>query len=209
MSDHRINQVISGHLSSRWMAVLYYCSWWWKAIFFTNVGLLPKHKWMDREPLEEVDTATHQLVFIFGNIELCHAFEVTSWLIWKPCNLFWYTDWLASVTHLSVIGVKISPCQNNPSQLMGNLLANRRRCKRSNQNTSWRHFSSVDEAPRKKIVYIFLHALSTRNKLAAYRLFIRKSDGTSRTLRLMYDGISFDKILPKEEGYFGIRNHRN
>jgi hypothetical protein len=27
----------------------------------------------------------------------------------------------------------------------------------------------------------------------------------SRTLRLMHDGISFDKILPKQMGYFGTR----
>jgi hypothetical protein len=27
-----------------------------------------------------------------------------------------------------------------------------------------------------------------------------------RTLRLMHDGISFDKILPKQVGYFGTEN---
>jgi hypothetical protein len=30
-------------------------------------------------------------------------------------------------------------------------------------------------------------------------------DAISRTLRLMHDGIRFDKILPKQVGYFGTR----
>jgi hypothetical protein len=38
---------------------------------------------------------------------------------------------------------------------MGNLLSNRRRCERIDQNTSWRHFSSVDEAPRKRSCTFF------------------------------------------------------
>jgi hypothetical protein len=33
----------------------------------------------------------------------------------------------------------------------------------------------------------------------------KKTDEMSRTLRLMHDGISFDKILPKQVGYFGTR----
>jgi hypothetical protein len=32
-----------------------------------------------------------------------------------------------------------------------------------------------------------------------------KNDEISRTLRLMHDGISFDKIIPKQVGYFGKR----
>jgi hypothetical protein len=38
---------------------------------------------------------------------------------------------------------------------------------------------------------------------ASCRFFIRKTDEISRTLRLMHNGISFDKILPKPAGYFG------
>jgi hypothetical protein len=34
---------------------------------------------------------------------------------------------------------------------------------------------------------------------------IRKADEISRILRLMHDGISFDRILPKQVGYFGTR----
>jgi hypothetical protein len=37
----------------------------------------------------------------------------------------------------------------------------------------------------------------------SWRVFIRKN--WSRTLRLIHDGISFDKILPKQVGYFGTR----
>jgi hypothetical protein len=54
-----------------------------------------------------------------------------------------------------------------------------------------RHFFSVDVAPWKGCVYF-----STR--------FIQKKTlSISRTLHLMHDGISFDKILPKQVGYFG------
>jgi hypothetical protein len=35
------------------------------------------------------------------------------------------------------------------------------------------------------------------------QIFVRKSDDILRTLLLMYDGISFDKIQPKQVGYFG------
>jgi hypothetical protein len=38
---------------------------------------------------------------------------------------------------------------------------------------------------------------------ASCRFFIRITDEILRTLRLMHDGISFDKILPKQVGYFG------
>jgi hypothetical protein len=36
-------------------------------------------------------------------------------------------------------------------------------------------------------------------------LYRRPVDEISRTLHLMLDGISFDKILPKQVGYFGTR----
>jgi hypothetical protein len=39
---------------------------------------------------------------------------------------------------------------------------------------------------------------------ASCRFFIRKPD-ILRTLRLMHDGRSFDKILPKQVGYVGTR----
>jgi hypothetical protein len=38
---------------------------------------------------------------------------------------------------------------------------------------------------------------------APCRFFIRITDEILRTLLLMHDGISFDKILPKQVGYFG------
>jgi hypothetical protein len=45
--------------------------------------------------------------------------------------------------------------------------------------------------------------------LSVYRLHAdfsnEKTDEMSRSLRLMHDGISFDKILPKQVGYFGTR----
>jgi hypothetical protein len=34
------------------------------------------------------------------------------------------------------------------------------------------------------------------------RFFVRKTDDILRTLLLMHDGVSFDKILPKQVGYF-------
>jgi hypothetical protein len=34
------------------------------------------------------------------------------------------------------------------------------------------------------------------------------ADEISRTLRLMHDGIGFDKIQPKQVGYFGTRINR-
>jgi hypothetical protein len=33
--------------------------------------------------------------------------------------------------------------------------------------------------------------------------YIGKTDDILRTLLLMHDGVSFDKILPKQVGYFG------
>jgi hypothetical protein len=38
------------------------------------------------------------------------------------------------------------------------------------------------------------------------QFFKRKTDEISRTLRLKHDGVSFDKILPKQVGYFGTEN---
>jgi hypothetical protein len=38
---------------------------------------------------------------------------------------------------------------------------------------------------------------------ASCRFFIRKTDEILRTLLLVYDGISFGKILPRQVGYFG------
>jgi hypothetical protein len=35
------------------------------------------------------------------------------------------------------------------------------------------------------------------------RFFVRKTDDILSTLLLMHDGVSFDKILPKQVGYFG------
>jgi hypothetical protein len=37
----------------------------------------------------------------------------------------------------------------------------------------------------------------------SYRFFVRKTDDILRTLLLMHDGVSFDKIQPKQVGYFG------
>jgi hypothetical protein len=50
--------------------------------------------------------------------------------------------------------------------------------------------------------------LSKENNMytGVLQFFIRKTNAISRTLRLMHDdGISFDKILPKEVGYFVTR----
>jgi hypothetical protein len=38
---------------------------------------------------------------------------------------------------------------------------------------------------------------------ASCRIFVRKTDDILRTLLLMHDGVSFDKIQPKQVGYFG------
>jgi hypothetical protein len=35
------------------------------------------------------------------------------------------------------------------------------------------------------------------------RFIVRKTDDILRTLLLMHDGVSFDKIQPKQVGYFG------
>jgi hypothetical protein len=60
---------------------------------------------------------------------------------------------------------------------MRNLRDNRRRCRRWDQKTSWRHFCSVDVA--EKIMYIFLQDFSKKKTLsipASCRFFIRKTD---------------------------------
>jgi hypothetical protein len=56
-------------------------------------------------------------------------------------------------------------------------------------------------------VYIFLHDYSKKKELSipvSCRFFVRKTDDILlRTLLLMHDGVSFDKIQPKQVGYFG------
>jgi hypothetical protein len=65
------------------------------------------------------------------------------------------------------------------------------------------HFSTVDVAQRKRLVY------KSKRKHCLYRhpadLSYEKIDEISRPLRLMQDGISFDKIIPKQMGYFRTR----
>jgi hypothetical protein len=68
----------------------------------------------------------------------------------------------------------------------------------ASEATRRRHFSSVD-VRRFSTVFIQKKTLSIP---ASCRFFIRKTDEISRTLRLIHDGISFDKILPKQVGYF-------
>jgi hypothetical protein len=45
----------------------------------------------------------------------------------------------------------------------------------------------------------------TLSTLVSCRFFVRKTDDILRTLLLMHDidGVSFDKIAPKQVGYFG------
>jgi hypothetical protein len=55
-------------------------------------------------------------------------------------------------------------------------------------------------------VYIFLQDFSQKKTLSipvSGIFFVRKTDDILRTLLLMHDGVGFDKILPKQVGYFG------
>jgi hypothetical protein len=57
-----------------------------------------------------------------------------------------------------------------------------------------------------KILYIFLLDFSKKKTLSmpvSCRFFVRKTDDILRTLLLMHEGVSFDKIQPKQVGYFG------
>jgi hypothetical protein len=57
---------------------------------------------------------------------------------------------------------------------------------------------------------VFLQDFSKKNTLsipASCRFFVRKTDDILWTLLLMHDGVSFDKILPKQVGYFGTWNN--
>jgi hypothetical protein len=56
-------------------------------------------------------------------------------------------------------------CRELPPPL-GNVLYNKRRCEWSDQNTSWRHFSSVDVAPRKRSRTFWYRIDSKENKAA-------------------------------------------
>jgi hypothetical protein len=85
---------------------------------------------------------------------------------------------------------------------MGDLLYNRWRCKRSDQKTSERHFSSVDAPLRKRSCTFFYRIYPKENIVYTGVLQISYGEKRSRTLRLMQDGISFDEILPKQVGYF-------
>jgi hypothetical protein len=59
--------------------------------------------------------------------------------------------------------------------LMGNLLHNRRCCERSDQNTSWRHFSSVDVAPRKGSFTFFYRIYPKENITDVLQIFHTKN----------------------------------
>jgi hypothetical protein len=61
-------------------------------------------------------------------------------------------------------------------QVNGNLLDNRRRCEQSDLTTSWRHFSSVDVAPRKRLCTFFyrIYPKKALSIPASCRFFIRK-----------------------------------
>jgi hypothetical protein len=53
---------------------------------------------------------------------------------------------------------------------------------------------------------IFLQDFSKTKTLSlpvSCRFFVRKTDDILRTLLLMHDGVSFDKIQSKQVGYFG------
>jgi hypothetical protein len=59
---------------------------------------------------------------------------------------------------------------------------------------------------RGKDLYIFLQDFSKKKTLSilvSSRFFVRKTDDILRTLLLMHDGESIDKIQPKQVGYFG------
>jgi hypothetical protein len=75
---------------------------------------------------------------------------------------------------------------------MANLLHNRRRCERSDLKTSWRHFSSVDVAPRKHRLHFSTGFIQKKNIPipASCRFFTLKTDEISRTLQLMHNGIT-------------------
>jgi hypothetical protein len=83
---------------------------------------------------------------------------------------------------------------------IGNLLHNRRRGEPKDVMTS---LSSVDVAPLERSCTFFYRIYPKENIPASCRFFIRKNNEISRTLRLMHDGRSFDKILPRQVGYFG------
>jgi hypothetical protein len=54
-------------------------------------------------------------------------------------------------------------------------------------------------------VYIFLQDFSKKKTLSipVSCSTVRTTDDILRTLLLMHDGVSFDKIQPKQVGYFG------
>jgi hypothetical protein len=68
------------------------------------------------------------------------------------------------------------------------------------------HFSSVDVAPRKRSCTFFYRIFFKKKTFfipVSCRFFIRRTDDILRTLLLMHDGVSFDRIQPKQVGYFG------
>jgi hypothetical protein len=89
---------------------------------------------------------------------------------------------------------------------MGNVLSNRRRSEWSDQKTSSRWSCSTAEM----IVYIYFFNRIYPNENIAYSpayadFSYEKPIGISRTLRLIHDGISFAKILPKPICYFELK----
>jgi hypothetical protein len=90
------------------------------------------------------------------------------------------------------------------------LLHNRRRCERCEQKTSWRHFSSVDVAPRKISCTFFTGFIQkkTLSTQASCRFFIRKNlwdienlsnVWPSRRSLVVYDLCMYRKCRPEPE----------
>jgi hypothetical protein len=72
--------------------------------------------------------------------------------------------------------------------------------------TKRRNFSSVDVAPRKRLCTSFSTGFFQKENIVytgVLQIFCTKTDDILRTLLLMHDGVSFDKIQPKQVGYFG------
>jgi hypothetical protein len=91
--------------------------------------------------------------------------------------------------------------------LMGNLSYNRWRWEWSDQNTSWRHLSSVDVAPQKRSCTFFYRIYPNENIVYSGVLPIFHPKNRCGIENFAFDAydMSFDKFLPKQVGYFGTR----
>jgi hypothetical protein len=109
-------------------------------------------------------------IIALGKNTWCHSEHCNgkgSRILWTTsCTRTMHLHYLLPI--IIIVGAHVSS--------MRNLLHNRWRSEQRDQNTSWRHFSSVDVTPRKRSCTFYCRSYPPQNICPYCRFFIRKTD---------------------------------